>query len=285
MLWGVLSIIAAGAVALGVWRLGVQKEQEETNSKVVALLASADKLITENRDDEAEAEARKGLALMPGDVRCNAMIERVQKKRDMIRKDREASSGFAMTRAKELEKENLQSALDAYMDITRDETSTKEAKQAAEERAKELREGVCTLLLPDDWPADGEIKINSSIRNTAKKKVEGIGLGKQVINISRPGYRSQPPVELDFRTVEPLRLPSFQWKLKGATVFIVSKPAGAEVWIKGVDTGKKTPCEFEDVDEGAVSYQLKHPKHGDVFLSGKVEGRLPLRLSADFFNK
>ncbi len=285
MLWGALSIFASLALALGVWRLGVQKEQDDINNKVVVLLASADRLISDNHDDEAEAEARKALELMPGDVRCKAMMERVNTKREMIRKDREATSSSSMSIAAQMEKENLEEAVKTYDEISKDASSTKEVKQAAEERAKALRDGVCTLLLPDDWPADGVVTINSSIRNSAKKKVEGIGYGKQTIFITRTGYRSPAPVELEFRTVQPLRLPPFHWKLKGATVFLASKPSGAEVWLKGVNTGKVTPCEFEDVDEGPVSYELRHPKFGETFVSGNVEGRLPLKLTGQLRSK
>ena len=279
LLFGALGVIAAGALAVVMWRLDVQKQEEETGKKVVALLESADQLIQENRDDEADAAAHKAMELMPGDVRAQAVIERINTKREMIHKKKSAESGFSMMRAEQLEKENLKAALEAYDAIRADAATTADAKQAAADRAKAIRDGVCTLLLPDDWPADAELSIDELTKNTAKKKIEGIVHGTRVITIKRFGYRDPAPMEVEFLTAQPVKLPSFQWKVKGAKVFVTSTPAGAAVWKDGKNTGKVTPCEFDDVDEGTIEYVLKRPGFPDTPVSGKVEGRIPLKIS------
>ena len=279
LLFGSLGVIAAGALAVVMWRLDVQKQEEETGKKVVALLESADQLILENHDDEAEAAARKAMDLMPGDVRGQAVLDRINAKRDLIHKKKSAESDFSMMRAEQLEKENLKSAIEAYDAIRADKATTAEAKQAASDRAKAIRDGNCTLILPEDWPADAELSIDDMTKNTAKKKIEGIVYGKRVISIKRFGYRDPAPMEVEFVTAQPVKLPAFEWKVKGAKVFVTSTPPGAAVWKDGKNTGKVTPCEFDDIDEGTVEYVLKRSGYPDTTVSGKVEGRIPLKIS------
>lgn len=280
MLWVSLGVIAVGAVAVVMWRLDYQKQQDEIDKKVVALLESADKLIEENRDDEAEAATRNALALIPGDVRSQAMVERLAVKRELIRKKQSTASGFLVMRAEQLEKENLAAAIKAYEDIRVDPSATAEVKQSAAERIKAIKEGVCTLLLPDDWPADALLTIDDLSKNTVKRKIEGIVHGKRTIRITRPGYRDPAPMEVEFLTAAPVRLPAFLWKLTGAKVFVASTPSGAAVWRDGKDTGKVTPCEFEDMDDGPVEFVLKLSRFPDTPLKGEIKDRLPIKLSA-----
>ncbi len=279
LLFGTLGVIAAGALAVVMWRLDVQKQEEDTGKKLVALLTSADQLILENRDDEAEAAVKKAMELIPGDVRAQAVLERINTKREMIHKKKSAESGFSMMRAEQLEKENLAAALEAYDAMRTDAATTADAKQAAAARAQAIRAGVCTLILPEDWPADAELTIDELSKNTAKKKIDGIVHGKRMIAIKRFGYRDPVPMEVEFTTLEPVCLPTFQWKVKGAKVFLTSTPAGAAVWKDGKNTGKVTPCEFDDMDEGTVEFILKRPGYPDTPVSGKVEGRIPLKIS------
>lgn len=279
LLFGALGVIAAGALAVVMWRLDVQKQEEEIGKKLVTLLASADQLIQENKDDEAEVAVKKAMELIPGDVRAQAVLDRINAKRDLIHKKKSAESGFSMMRAEQLEKENLAAALEAYDAIRADASTTADARQAATDRAKAIRDGICTLILPDDWPADAELSIDELSKNTAKKKIEGIVHGKRMIAIKRFGYRDPVPMEVEFLTAQPVKLPAFEWKVKGAKVFVTSTPAGAAVWKDGKNTGKVTPCEFEDVDEGTVEYVLKRPGYPDTTVSGKVEGRIPLKIS------
>jgi hypothetical protein len=285
MLWGALGVIIAASVAVAAWRLAFQKQQAEIDSKTAALLESADKFVREGRDGDAEAEARKVLGLIPGDARAREVIDRINTKRDMIHKKEAETSGLSMMRAAQLEKENIAAAIEAYDAIQADTNTTKEAKQAAADRTKALGSGLCTLLLPEDWPADGELAIDGLSKNAARKTIDGIVYGKRIISITRFGYRAPAPMEIEFRTLEPVRLPAFEWKLKGAKVFVTSTPPGAAVWQNGRNTGKVTPCEFDDVDEGRVEYELKHYRYPATTVSGEVEGRLPLKLSANFKSK
>jgi hypothetical protein len=280
MLWVSLGVIACSAGAVVMWRLDVQKQQIETDSKVVALLQDADKLIEDNRDDEAEAATRKALALLPGDVRGQAMVERLEVKRELIRKKQSTASGFLVMRAEQLEQEDLGAAVEAYEAIRVEPSASPEAKQLATGRIKVIKEGVCILLLPDDWPADAQLTIDDLSKNTAKKKIEGLVHGKRMIQITRPGYRAPAPMEVEFPTAAPVRLPAFQWKLTGAKVFVASTPSGAAVWRDGKDTGKVTPCDFEDIDEGPVEFVLKLSAFPDTPLKGEIKGRLPIKLSA-----
>lgn len=61
---------------------------------------------------------------------------------------------------------------------------------------------------------------------------------------------------------------------------VKSQPAGAQVWLAGVNTGKVTPCEFEDIDEGEVEFVLKLPKYENQSVKGEVKARQTTRLSA-----
>ena len=88
----------------------------------------------------------------------------------------------------------------------------------------------------------------------------------------------QAPVADGF--LDPLPLPTVVWKLRGAKVFVKSIPSGAAVWWKGKDTGKVTPFEIEDVDDGPIEFLLKHPKYDETPLNGEVKDRQPLSMTA-----
>jgi hypothetical protein len=84
ILWTLLGIVLVAGAAVLKWRLNYQANWQKTDDKIVALLESADQLILTDRDDEAEAVAKQGLGLLPGDDRCQKVIERINTKRQMI---------------------------------------------------------------------------------------------------------------------------------------------------------------------------------------------------------
>jgi hypothetical protein len=274
-----LGVILAAAVAVIVWRLQVQQEMQATDKQVVALLASADKLIQEDHDDEAEATARRALGMLPGDIRCQAMIDRIETKRELIRKKKAAASDLVMARAEQLATTDIAAALETLAVVRTESSFTPEAKKAAADRIKELKGGVCTLRLPEDLPADAVLTIDEITQTPKKGIVSDIVHGKHTIAVKRFGFRDSPAMELDFQGLEPVRLPAIVWKIRGAKVFVTSTPAGAAVWRDGKDTGKVTPCDFDDVDDGTVEFLLKHPARADTPAKGEVKDRQPTKLS------
>lgn len=55
-------------------------------------------------------------------------------------------------------------------------------------------------------------------------------------------------------------------------LFLSSVPAGAEIWVEGVNTGLATPDTVMDVDEGIVNYTLKLANYEDYSASVSVTG-------------
>lgn len=280
ILWTLLGILLVAGVSIVGWRLKYQANWQKNNDKIVALLESADQLILANRDDEAEAVAKQGLGLIPGDVRCQMVIERIDSKRKMILQRRSEISSATMSQAEELAKTDIGLATDALHKMTADETLTPEARAAAKSRIEALQGGVCTLRLPADWPKDAVLTLDGTAQRVVNGLVAGIVPGKRTVMITRYGFSDLPPLELDFRGLNELPLPAVGWKIRGAKVFVKSTPPGAAVWWQGKDTGKTTPFEMEDVDDGPVEFVLKHPNHVDTPLKGLVEDRQPLLLTA-----
>ena len=280
-MWTVIGILVVAGLTLIVWRLQVQKKMEATEKQVVELLATADQLVEANREDEAEAAMRKALEMQPGDVRCQTMIERIEKKRGMIYRKKSAASDMTLASAEQIALTDIKGALEILQTIRKDSSFTPEAQRAAAQRIKELEGGICTLHLPEDWPADAVLLIDDFEKTPKKGIVSDIVHGKRTIKVTRYGFRQPAAMELDFRGLEPLQLPAIEWRLRGAKVFITSRPAGAAVWRNGKDTGKITPCEFEDVDDGPIEFLLKHPKYPETPVKGVVKDRQPIKLTAN----
>ncbi len=279
ILWtllGIALVAAGGGVA---WRMQYQANWQQNDDKVMALLASADQLIQENREDEAEAVVKQGIGLLPGDSRCQQMIERINTKRKMIYERKAEASDAALAEAEQLAKNDIDLAIDALGKIVSDASLTPEARKAAEARIASFKRGVCSLRLPEDWPGDAILTLDDITKEVVKGLVGGILTGKRTVKISRFGFREPPPVELDFRGVDPVPLPTIEWKLRGAKVFVKSRPAGAAVWRQGKNTGKVTPCELEDVDDGPIELLLKHPDYTATPIKGEVKDRKPLSLT------
>jgi formylglycine-generating enzyme required for sulfatase activity len=114
----------------------------------------------------------------------------------------------------------------------------------------------------------------------ADSAITGIPLGSRSFEITRPGFRKPPPITLDFKGIRPIPLPQVAWQPFGGKVALSSTPAGAAVWIGGMDTGRVTPVTFDDVEVGKVEYTLKFPRHADTVVAGEVASLTTLRLSA-----
>ncbi len=280
ILWTFLSILVVGAVALVAWRLQYQDNLQKNDEKVLALLESADQLILANREDEAEAVASQGIGLIPGDNRCKAMIDRINAKRRLILQNKTEASNFALAGAEELAKNDIALAIEALDKVVEDDAFTTEIHLTAEKRIAALKGSVCSLLIPPDWPRDANVAIDSITKEITDGLVTGITPGKHTILASRFGFRDPPPIELDFRGIDPVKLPFIEWKPRGAKVYVKSRPSGAAVWWRGKDTGKLTPCEMVDMDDGPIEFLLKHPNYQETTLTGEVKDRQPLSVTA-----
>jgi hypothetical protein len=280
ILWTFLGIALVSTVAVVAWRLQFQEALRQNDEKIMAMLVSADQLILADREDEAEAIVSKGIGLIPGDTRCQAVIERINTKRGMILQRKSEVSQGALMAAEQIAKNDIAIAIDELGRIAADEKLTPEARKAALTRVAELKRGVCSLRLPSDWPLDAELTIDNVTKEVVKGVIDGIIPGMHTITITRYGFRDPPPMEVKFRGTDPLPLPAVAWKPRGAKIFVKSIPSGAAVWFRGKDTGKKTPCEVDDMDDGQIEFVLKHPKYAVTTLKGLVKERQPLSMTA-----
>lgn len=279
ILWTLLGIILVAAISVVAWRLRYQANWQQADDKVMALLESADQLIAANRDDEAEAVAKQGIGLLPGDDRCQKVIERINTKREKIHQQKVEVSEAALAQAEQLASNDIELAIEALEKVAKDKSMTPEAHKTANLRIVALKGGVCSLRMPKDWPDDAVPTLDGTTQRVVKGLVDGIVPGKHQLTITRHGFSTPAPLELDFRGMDPLPLPTVVWKLRGAKVFVKSIPSGAAVWWQGKDTGKVTPFEIEDVDDGPVEFLLKHPKYPATPVKGMVEDRQPLSLT------
>lgn len=277
ILIGICVIAAAFGI---IWVLKDRERKREADRKVAEMLVSADQFVEANQEDQAEALMKQALGIMPGDPRCKAVLDRIQAKRDMIQKKLTNNSTFALEQAEFTAKSDIVGAIDVFEKIRTEEGFTAEAKRTATERLKVLKEGACSLKLPAEWPLEAQITIDGTEVEPKDGMITGIKHGKRTVAVSRFGYREPAPLELDFRGLETLKYPNVAWKRKGGKVTIKSQPAGAQVWLAGVNTGKVTPCEFEDIDEGEVEFVLKLPKYENQSVKGEVKARQTTRLSA-----
>lgn len=280
IIWALLGIVLVGGISVVAWRLQYQAKWKQADDKIMALIESAEKLIQENREDEAEAVAKQGLGLLPGDTRCEKVIERINVKRQMIHQRKVELSEATVAQAEQLAKTDIGLAIEAFKKAVEDVSLTPEARETAKARIISLQSGVCSLRMPREWPEDAVLTLGDTTQRVVDGLVSGIVPGKHQFSITRYGFSDPPPLELEFRGVEPLPFPAFAWKVRGAKVFVKSIPPGASVWWKGKDTGKTTPFEIEDVDDGPVEFLLKHPKYGETSLTGLVKDRQPLSLTA-----
>lgn len=285
MLWIVLAIIIVAAAALVGWRVNFQNQLDEKEAQITALLTSADQLIGGNHDDEAETAARQALALLPDDPRCLAMIERISVKRAMYKKLQSDAFEGALASAKELAKSDIAAAIDAFAEIAKDSTFTAEAKQTAVVQSRTLNGTICSLRLPADWPMEAVVTIDGSEQRPKDLIITGLTRGKHKVSITRYAFRNIPEMELEFRGLDPLRLPTIVWRPAGAKVFVTSIPPGAAVWKGETNTGKVTPCTLEDVDDGVLELVLKHANYEDAIVSGVIRDRSPLKLTGRLTSK
>jgi hypothetical protein len=278
-LWWVLGIIAAAAAGLIIWRLQVQQQQQQTDAKVVALLESADRLILENREDDAAAATNQALELLPGDRRSVALMERIEAKRKLIHEKLSTTSNMALAQAEQYALTNLETARRELDRLRSDTSLTPEAQKAAADRMKALKGPVCSLRVPKEWLPDSVLTIDGVTKEPENSMVTGLMPGKRDIVITRFGFREISFKELDFNGTEPVVLPAFEWVPRGTKVSVTSSPAGAAVWYLGKDTGKVTPCTIPDVEDGPVEFLLKRAGYENATVSGEVKERRPLKLS------
>ncbi|MCF7734607.1 MAG: SUMF1/EgtB/PvdO family nonheme iron enzyme, partial [Akkermansiaceae bacterium] len=150
----------------------------------------------------------------------------------------------------------------------------------AEIRIGDLAEVTATLRFPADWPDDVVLAMDRQPVWPEDGMIAGISLRSHRFEVSRPGYRPQALLRLQFGGKGPVDFPVIEWQMIGGKVVITSIPAGAAVWSGGKDTGKTTPCEFEQVEVGKVDYVLKLKDHVDVPLTGEVGNLETLELAS-----
>lgn len=274
-----LCVIAAGGGIL--WGLKDRDQKRETERRVSAMLVTAEQYVDASQDDQAVNLMRQALILRPGDPRCQALLDRISAKRELFEKKQAADSAYALEQAKVTAETDIVGAIAAYERIHEEKSLSEQARRQAADQVTALKGGVCKLQLPEGWPPEALVSIDGAeCKIPPGGLIDGIAHGKRAITVSRFGYREPAAIELDFRGLKTMKLPTVTWKLIGGKVKLVSDPAGAQVWFNGEKLGKVTPCEIEDVDAGMVEYLLRHPDHNDAVVKGEVKSRQLTRLSA-----
>lgn len=281
-----IGICVIAAVAAILWVLKDRDRHREAEAKVSAMLASADQFIDANQEDQAESLMRQALGLLPGDPRCQAVLDRIAAKREMFQKKQNTESAFALAQAEQVALGDIPAAIEGYERIRTEKSLSEEARKTAAERIKTLKGGVCSLKLPSEWPPEALVSVDGvESKISTDGVIAGIVPGKHTISVSRFGYREPAPLELEFKGIQTMKYPAVTWKLIGGKVKLTSQPQGAQVWRNGENLGKVTPCELEDVDVGEVEYVLKHPDHANTTVKGEVKSRQVTRLSANLAPK
>jgi formylglycine-generating enzyme required for sulfatase activity len=280
ILWTLLVIALVAALAVIGWRLRYQQIRSENQTQAAELLESAEKLIAADQNDEAHAVAQKALALVPDNLHGLEIMQRIITKRELARQKQSAAAVTALAQAEKLAATDITAAIAAYGKIRLGPSFPPDAKTTAAERAKALQGPVCSLRMPDNWPADAALTIDDSKQDSEKPLISGITPGKHKIGITRYDFRPPPAIELDFRGTDPLPLPAIKWQPVGTKVSITSIPPGAAVWRDGKATGKATPCTLLDIDDGPIELILKLPEYADTPVKGEVKDRAPLKLAA-----
>jgi flagellar basal body-associated protein FliL len=152
VLWILLVIILVAGISVVAWRLNYQEKFQKADDKIMALLESADELIIANRDVEAEALVQQGIGLIPGDDRCQKVIDRIDAKRQMIHQRNAEVSNAILAQAEELTKTDIVMAIEAFNKIVADNLLTPEALTNAKARIASLKGVVCSLRIPENWP-------------------------------------------------------------------------------------------------------------------------------------
>lgn len=281
ILWCAIGLMVAIAAFVIVNRLGVQKAETESIQQVGTWLQEADRLVAENRDAEAEELINKAVALRPQDPRSTAAMERLQTKREMIRKKQESSASMTLEQAKMMALSDVEAAILIYESMIKDANFPAESRKIATEKLRELKAGACVLSLPEDWPPDAVVSVDGREIPRKGNQIPGIEAGFRKVVLSRYGHRTSPPFEIHFKGTEPIPVPKFAWTRPGTTVSITSNPPGASVWIGDREIGKVTPCVIEDVDDGFVEYRLTLAGRATTTVRGEVKGRQPIRLNVD----
>lgn len=273
-----IGLVLVAVVAVVAWRLQYQAQWRQSDERVLALLESADQLIQANREDEAEAVATQGLGLIPGDKRCQEMINRINTKRAMIHQSKTKVADFMLTEAEEISKTDIALAIETYRKVMADTSLTPEAHRTAKARIAAFKGGVCSLRMPKDWPEDAVLTIDGVTTHVTNGLVSGITPGKHALLATRYGFRDVTR-DLNFLGIDPQQLSNIEWNLLGAKVFLKSNPTGASVWRDGKDTGKTTPFTMEDVDDGPIEFTLKHPDYADAAVKGEIKDRQALSVT------
>lgn len=255
--------------------------QRELRLQATALVITAQEELAAGQADEAAAHADEALTLVPGFVPAEQVITAAKALQDHSRQQQAAGTTALAAAEQWVTQDEIRAAITAFGAIrARTAVYGPAAVGQAEKRIAELQTITGTLLLPDDWPPDAVLEMSRKPLVPGAKTITGIPLGTHRFTLSRPGFRPPAQVKLEFLGRNPVRLPTIGWQMIGGRVVIASTPPGAAVWSAGKDTGKLTPCTFEEVEVGKVDYLLKLQSHVDTPLSGEVVNLETLELSA-----
>lgn len=274
-----LIVAVGGMVPVGLHFRGRQVE-EQAGTQVTALVAAAGKYLEAGRLDEAARAADEALRWRPGDSGAQAVSVRVEEARALRAARLLEEAGAAMAAAGETARVDIGAALALYQRLAGGAAYPEGIRAEASAQAERLRGKPCVLRLPGDWPADAVLTVDGVPREAEGGLVSGLPVGTVRIGFSRPGHRPPPGIELALVGTDPAEVPAVAWELLGGRVKLASDPSGAAVWREGKDTGKTTPCVFEDVDVGRVSYLLKHAGRADTVVEGEVATGAELELRA-----
>lgn len=270
------SLMIVGSVAVAfVW---ANPRAQQWWDRVHATRA-ADTLTLQARDafhqghlEEAANAAREALQLLPGHPEANHLLAQANTLLARQQQRQQAATAALAAAEQLVATDDIPAALAAFLAIRDNPEHPQAIIQQAARRVLALRSATGTLALPANWPDDARLWIDGQGQVPDNHLVSGIRLGRREITMARDGFRIPRPVMLEFRGLKPLPLPAPGWRPLGGKLSLASNPPGAAVWFRGADTGKRTPCTFEDVGPGKVEYQLKLDGHFPQVLECDVPG-------------
>jgi formylglycine-generating enzyme required for sulfatase activity len=255
-------------------------QQRQLELQVDSLTATAAAHLQAGRHADADQSARQALELLPNHAPARQIIDTAASQRAILLQ-REKNAAAALAAAEKLAADDdLPAAIKAFGAICQNPATPAAIVNQADQRRHELRAATGTLVLPPDWPDDAILRLDGELQTPGIRTITGIPFGKHTVKVTRQGHRPPPPIKLEFRGSRPVPLPSIAWELVGGTVVVTSEPPGAAVWHEGKDTGRTTPCTFQDVNVGKISYLLKLPGHLEATAEGEVATAATLELSA-----
>lgn len=128
-------------------------------------------------------------------------------------------------------------------------------------------------------PIDTKTGDGSPRRGRTPARIDDLAVGTYLVHFNRPGW----PERTERLTVDHGTVTRAATTFAGGTVTINSEPPGAVVRQNGLELGS-TPLTLTDVPPGEADYELTHPEHEPLKLTGNVIAERELQLKGQLLS-